>query len=220
VYTGPWLPEPVVADADADPAAAVELADSLSMALLVVLETLSPLERAAFVLREVFQRPYDEVADTLGRTEPAVRQLVHRARERVDAGHARFEVDRRTHEQVVRRFMAAVQSADVASLMEMLAPDVVIVSDGGGVAQAPLRPVHGRDKVARLLAGISRRTAEGIQFSFEVFNGTLGIVARVDDVAVSVLAVSVDEGSIQSLQLLANPAKLGRFDLGRGVAIR
>ena len=218
-YTGPWLPEPVANEPDPalDPAAAAELADSLSMALLVVLETLSPLERAAFVLREVFDRPYPEVAATLGRSEQAVRQLVHRARGRVDDGHARFSADAATHTQVVSRFLAACQGADLEALLAVLAPDVVIISDGGGQAQAPRRPVAGRDKVARLLMGFNGRAPEGLTFGLEYFNGALGIVARVDGAPVAAMAVAVAGGTVQSLQLIANPEKLAFL---RGVDLR
>jgi RNA polymerase sigma-70 factor (ECF subfamily) len=213
-YTGPWLPEPIASEPDPaqDPQAAVELADSLSMALLVVLETLSPLERAAFVLREVFERPYPEVASALGRNESAVRQLVHRARERVDDGHARYQADLDTHGQVVQQFLAACGGADVDALMEVLAPDVVIISDGGGLARAPRRPVFGRDKVARLLLGFGVRTPEGAAFTLEPFNGALGIVARVGGVPISAMAVSVAGGLVQSLQLVANPEKLQHLE--------
>ncbi len=209
-YTGPWLPEPIASEPDPhrDPQAAVELADSLSMALLVVLETLSPLERAAFVLREVFERPYAEVAGVLGRGESAVRQLVHRARDRVDEGHARYRADLDTHDQVVQQFLAACAGADVDALMGVLAPDVVIISDGGGLAQAPRQPVFGRDKVARLLLGFGVRTPEGTAFTLESFNGALGIVARLGGVPISAMAVSVADGLVQSLQLIANPEKL------------
>jgi len=218
-YTGPWLPEPVANEPDPalDPAAAAELADSLSMALLVVLETLSPLERAAFVLREVFDRPYPEVAATLGRSEQAVRQLVHRARGRVDDGHARFSADAATHTQVVSRFLAACQGADLEALLAVLAPDVVIISDSGGQAQAPRRPVYGQDKVARLLVGFAGRVPEGLTFGLEYFNGALGIVARVDGAPVAAMAVAVAGGTVQSLQLIANPEKLAFL---RGVDLR
>ena len=215
VYAGPWLPEPVTADLDprsGDPQAAVELADSLSLALLVVLETLSPLERAAFVLREVFGESYPAVAAMLDREEPAVRQLVHRARQRVEAGSARYRADRATHAAVVRRFMAACQSADLDGLLAVLAPDVVIISDGGGMARAPKRPVHGRDKVARLMLGILPRALPGTTIDYEVFNGQLGIVARLDGRATGVLAVSVSDGTVQSLYLIANPEKLTALD--------
>ena len=209
-YTGPWLPEPVANEPDPalDPAAAAELADSLSMALLVVLETLSPLERTAFVLREVFDRPYSEVAATLGRSEQAVRQLVHRARGRVDEGHARFRADVGTHAEVVSRFLAACQGADLDALLAVLAPDVVIVSDSGGQAQAPRRPVYGQDKVARLLVGFTGRVPEGLTMALEYFNGALGIVGRVGGVPIAAMAVTVAGGAVQSLQLIVNPEKL------------
>lgn len=135
VYSGPWVLELVATE---DPEAAVERVDSLSLALLLVLETLSQLERAAFVLREVFQEPYPEVAKTLGRNQPTVRQLVHRARERVTSGAARYQVDRAAHEQVVRQFIAATRSADLTPLLEVLAPDVVVINDVGD-ATAPRR---------------------------------------------------------------------------------
>ncbi len=220
-YTGPWLPEPVMNEPDPalDPEAAAELADSLSMALLVVLETLSPLERAAFVLREVFDRPYPEVAAALGRSEQAVRQLVHRARGRVDDGHARFQADVATHAHVVEQFLAACRGADLDALMALLAPDVVIISDSGGQAQAPRRPVYGRDKVARLLVGIAGRLPEGLTFAMEYFNGALGIVARVGGVPISAMAVTAADGTVQSLQLIANPEKLA-FLRGPGVGLR
>lgn len=209
-YTGSWLPEPVANEPDPalDPEAAAQLADSLSMALLVVLETLSPLERAAFVLREVFDRPYPEVAATLGRSEQAVRQLVHRARGRVEDGHARFRADVTTHAHVVSRFLEACQGADVGALLEVLAPDVVIVSDSGGQAQAPRRPVFGRDKVARLLAGFAGRVPAGMTFGLEYFNGSVGIVARVAGAPIAAMAVTVAEGVVQSMQLIVNPQKL------------
>jgi RNA polymerase sigma-70 factor (ECF subfamily) len=214
-YTGPWLPEPIVTAEGSpdDPAAAAELADSLSMALLVVLETLSPLERAAFVLREVFERPYPEVAAALGKQEAATRQLVHRARDHVDAGHARFQADRRTHAAVVERFLTACRDADLAALMDILAPDVVIVSDSGGQARAPRRPVHGRDNVARLLVGIAANVPPGTTFTLESFNGHLGIVARMGDLPISAMAVDVNDTLVSTLHLLANPEKM--YGLGQ-----
>ena len=215
VYPGSWLPEPI--SVDPGPESAVELADSLSMALLVVLETLSPLERAAFVLHEVFGEPYPEVAAALGRSEPAVRQLVHRARERVDAGHARFQADRATHGQVVRRFLDACERSDRSELMAVLAPDVVIVSDGGGLAQAPRRPVNGSDKVARLLLAFVQRTADDVEITLESINGQLGLVARLDGEPVSAMAVTVDGGQIQAIHLIANPEKLTTLRVGGGV---
>jgi RNA polymerase sigma-70 factor (ECF subfamily) len=213
-YPGSWLPEPVSYEPrpDRDPEAAVELADSLSMALLVVLETLSPLERAAFVLREIFDRPYAEVAAALGRSEAAVRQLVHRARDRVDEGHARYRADVAVHGRVVEEFLAACETADIDGLMGLLAPDVVMISDGGGQARAPRLPVSGRDNVARLLAGISGRTDSAMAFTVEYVNGALGIVGRTDAGVISALALTVADGMVTSLQLIANPDKLAFLD--------
>lgn len=215
VYPGSWLPEPV----PSEPEDAADLADSLSMALLTVLESLSPLERAAFVLREVFARPYAEVAETLDRSEPAVRQLVHRARERVTSGHARYAADRSTHEEVLRRFVAACETADLSALLELLAPDAVVIADGGGVARAPRRPIHGRDKAARFLVGISQRGLAGARLSLEVFNGRLGGVIRVGDTVVGALAVTVAGDQVQTLHLLANPAKLAALASGTPIEL-
>jgi RNA polymerase sigma-70 factor, ECF subfamily len=210
VYSGPWLPEPVAADAD--PEAAAELADSLSMALLVVLETLSPLERAAFVLREVFAEPYDVVAEILGRDQAAVRQLVHRARQHVDAGGARYRADRATHIEVVQRFMAACQNADLDALLAVLAPDVVLVSDGGGVGKAPVRPIAGEDKVGRFMIGATSKGVAEATVGLEVFNGQVGLVVRLHGRAITALAFRIADERIQTLHLLANPEKLAALD--------
>lgn len=211
VYAGPWLPEPV--STDIDPQAAAELADSLSLALLVLLEALSPLERAAFVLREVFGEPYAEVARILGRDEAAVRQLVHRARRHVDEGGTRYRADRTTHAEVVDRFTDACRSADLEALLAVLAPDVVLVGDGGGVAAAPVRPLHGEDKVARFLHGvITRKIPPGTEIARETFNGLPGLVARLDGRAVTAIAFTVCDHTIQALHLIANPAKLMALD--------
>ncbi|HLL61763.1 MAG TPA: RNA polymerase sigma-70 factor [Propionibacteriaceae bacterium] len=210
VYSGPWLPEPVAADAG--PEAAVELADSLSLALLVVLETLSPLERAAFVLREVFAEPYDVVAEILGRDPAAVRQLVHRARQHVDAGGTRYRADHATHNEVVERFLAACQNADLDALLTVLAPDVVMVSDAGGVGKAPVRPIIGEDKVGRFLIGVTTKVVPGTTVGLEVFNGQLGLVARLHGRAITALAFRVSERQIQTLHVLANPEKLAALD--------
>ena len=208
-YPGSWLPEPVALD---DPAATVERRESLSLAVLVLLETLSPLERAAFVLHEVFEQPYAEVAATLGKTEAAVRQLVSRARRHIEAGRPRYRVDQAQRDQVLRRFLAAVTSADPDSLLGILAPDVVVVSDGGGVAQAPRRVVSGRDKVVRLLFGIAAKVSPEVRYEFEVFNGELGIVARQHGQAVSAIAVAITADGISALYLVANPHKLSALD--------
>ena len=156
-YVGPWLPEPLLTDEGAgDPSAQAELADSLSLAFLVLLERLSPVERAAFLLREVFDYPYDEIAEVIGKSEGNVRQLVSRARRHVDEERPRFDVDRQAHEELTDRFIEATQSGDTEGLIELLAEDVYTYTDGGGKAQAPRRMVHGREHVARFMVGIAR----------------------------------------------------------------
>jgi RNA polymerase sigma-70 factor (ECF subfamily) len=209
VYAGSWLPEPVACDpVTHESSATVELAGSLSLAVLAVMETLSPLERAAFVLRVVFDGSYPEVAAALGRREPAVRQLVHRAQRHLAAGRVRYESDRMRHDDVLRRFVLACRTAQIAPLLEVLAPDVVLVSDGGGVTKAPPGPISGQDKVARFLVSFLRRLARGAVAAVEDFNGTSGIVVRAHGEPVNALAVRADSDRVGSVQLVANPRKL------------
>ena len=153
-YVGPWLPEPLLTSPDV--AEDVELADSVSTAMLLVLETLTPTERAVFVLREVFDLPYDEIADAVDKTPAAVRQIAHRARSHVESRRPREIVGSAERDAVIERFMAAVSTGDLQSLMDVLAPDVVLITDGGGVKQAALRPIHGADKVLRWMDGVLR----------------------------------------------------------------
>jgi RNA polymerase sigma-70 factor (ECF subfamily) len=209
LYPGSWLPEPVVVD---DPAATMERKESLSLAVLVLLETLSPLERAAFVLHEVFEQPYAEVAATLGREEAAVRQLVSRARRHVEDGRRRFLVDQGERDKVVSQFLTAVASADPGPLLALLAPDVAVVSDGGGVSPAPLRVVSGREKVARLLFGIAAKVPPGTTYAFEVFNGELGLVARQQGRPTTAMAFGITADGISALYVVANPGKLGALE--------
>jgi RNA polymerase sigma-70 factor (TIGR02957 family) len=150
-YVGPWLPEPLLTTPDV--AEDVELADSVSVAMLHVLETLTPSERAVFVLREVFDLPYDDIAAAVDKSPSAVRQIAHRARNHVEARQPRIDVSLREQQAVVERFLQAVGTGDLQSLMDVLAPDVVLVTDGGGKKKAALRPILGRDKVMRFLAG-------------------------------------------------------------------
>ena len=159
-YVGPWLPEPVATDPRGDGEAAAQLADEVSMAMLIVLESLSPLERAAFVLTEVFGMSAPEVAEALDRSPAAVRQLVHRARSHVEARQPRHVVDENRHREITERFIAAARGGDLTALIEVLSPDVVLVTDGGGIKQAALRPIHGADKVLRWLAGVLEQAGE------------------------------------------------------------
>jgi RNA polymerase sigma-70 factor, ECF subfamily len=211
-YVGPWLPEPIAAaPAGEDPAAVAEVADSVSMAMLVVLETLSPLERAAFVLREVFDLPFGEIAHTLGRSEAAVRQLTHRAREHVQARRPRQTVDKARHSEVTLQFLEATATGDLEGVMSLLAPDVVLVSDGGGKRRAALRPIHGPEKIARwLIAVVTRPDVVGMVVRVLEVNGEEAFVAYNGDEVDSVGFLEVDEqGVINEIYLVRNPDKLG-----------
>jgi RNA polymerase sigma-70 factor (ECF subfamily) len=211
-YVGPWLPEPIAAaPATEDPAAVAEVADSVSMAMLVVLETLSPLERAAFVLREVFDLPFGEIADTLGRSETAVRQLAHRAREHVHARQPRHHVDKARHTEVTSQFLAAAWSGDFDQVVSLLAPDVVLVSDGGGKKKAALRPLHGAEKIARWLFGVlaADEEAAGFEIRLAELNGEDAFIAYNGDEVDSVGFTEIDDsGRICQIYVVRNPDKL------------
>ncbi|MFI5731574.1 RNA polymerase sigma-70 factor [Kribbella sp. NPDC051587] len=206
-YVGPWLPEPIVPLTTDDPAAAVELADSVSMAMLVVLETLSPLERATFVLREVFDLPYDEIAETLGRSEAAVRQLAHRAREHVHARQPRHQVDRARHTELTVQFMEAAGTGDFAQVVALLAPDAVLISDGGGKKTAALRPIHGPEKIARWLFGVMSSNP-GFEVLPAALNGEIAFVAYFGDEPDTVAFIQTSGDLITELYLIRNPDKL------------
>jgi RNA polymerase sigma-70 factor (ECF subfamily) len=207
-YVGPWLPEPLLTGPDvADDAA---LADSVSMAVLVVLETLSPLERAVFVLREAFGFSYAEIGAALGRSEQAARQLSHRAREHVHSRRPRFQADRGERREVTERFMKAAVGGDLGALLEVLSPEVTLVADGGDRAKAPRRPIHGADKVARWLVGINPDIPAGTELHLVDVNGEPAAVATVegDPIAVFALEVSPETRLVEVVRLIANPAKL------------
>ncbi|MBA9003873.1 RNA polymerase sigma-70 factor [Thermomonospora cellulosilytica] len=212
-YVGPWLPEPVLTSPDV--AEDAELAESVSMAMLVVLETLSPLERAVFVLREVFGYPYAEIARALDRSETSVRQLGTRARKHVQARRPRFPADREVRRRAVERFLEATLGGDVNALMETLAPDVTVWSDGGGKVRAARRVIVGADRVSRWLGGVTRiMTPAGVTVSeLEIeradINGTPGLVFRHGAELVSAVTVDVDEqGRVSAVHLVGNPDKL------------
>lgn len=219
-YVGPWLPEPILTEVVAaeetvaDVAESITAAESVSMAMLVVLETLSPLERAVFVLKEVFGFNYAEIADAVDRSESAVRQAGHRAREHVRARRPRFEADRRKKHEVTSRFFEAATGGDINQLMELLAPDVTLWTDGGGKVCQARRPIAGAEKVARWLVGTSRRPYEGITVSdmtFEIaeINGGPGIVIRGAGRVISTVTVELDaDGRIVTVHSVANPDKL------------
>jgi len=211
-YVGEWLPEPLVAGAGDDPARKAETADSLSLAFLVVLESLSPEQRAAFLLREVFDEPYDRIAEIVGTSEQNARQLATRARRHVEQRRPRFEASSAQREELATRFFAAAEEGDLEGLEELLAHDVVLHGDGGGKAPAIARPVHGRAKVARTLtAGFARlRTLlGGFTSRQEEVNGQPGaLFFDREGRLVGVMMLDVAEGQIQGVSGIVNPDKL------------
>lgn len=208
-YVGEWLPEPLLTTPDV--AEDVELAESVSMALLTVLETLGPVERATFVLRDVFETPYDEIAAALEKSPTAVRQIAHRAREHVAARRPRMQVSPAEQQAVVERFLAALHTGDVHGLLDVLAPDVVMVADGGGVAAAFLRPVAGAQRVARLLAAIVRSTAD-VHGRVLWLNGAPAVRVELDGVLDAAVSLSIGEDGIARIYAVRNPQKLARLD--------
>ncbi|MGA9749234.1 MAG: RNA polymerase sigma-70 factor [Nocardioides sp.] len=207
-YVGEWLPEPLLTTPDV--AEDVELAESISMAMLTVLETLTPTERAVFVLREVFDLPYDEIATAIEKTPTAVRQVAHRARDRVAAGRPRMQVDRSEQQRVVERFLASLQSGDVQALMEVLAPDVVVVADGGGLVSASLHPVIGARKVAGFLSRFATLLPDAVVDTLWL-NGALGGRITLNGDVDTVVSFVVDDGRISRMYAVRNPHKLGRL---------
>lgn len=219
-YIGPWLPEVLLTEAGPDAAERAELAESVSVAMLVVLESLTPDERAVFVLHEVFGFSLAEIAVTLGRPAPAVRQLAHRAREHVQARRPRFDVDWDQQRAVTTRFLAAAAGGDIEDLMTVLAPDVRLLTDGGGKTRAALRPITGASKVARWVAGVAERPPIGIEFSDlnlepAEINGMPGTLITAGGQAVAALTLAVCGGQVTEIQLLANPDKLTAIMAGR-----
>jgi RNA polymerase sigma-70 factor (TIGR02957 family) len=206
-YVGPWLPEPLLTSPDV--AEDVELADSVSTAMLLVLETLTPTERAVFVLREVFDLPYDEIADAVDKTSAAVRQIAHRARNHVDARRPRESVGSRERHAVIERFMTAVATGDLQSLMDVLAPDVVLITDGGGVKKAALRPIRGVEKVLRFLLAVTPEDTDNRAEPVWV-NGHLGLRLTADGVLDTIATMRIDGDRVTGLYFVRNPQKLDR----------
>ncbi|GIJ76765.1 RNA polymerase sigma-70 factor, ECF subfamily [Micromonospora phaseoli] len=208
-YVGEWLPEPLLTSPDV--AEDVELAESVSFAMLTVLETLGHTERAVFVLREVFDTPYDEIATAVGKTPMAVRQIAHRAREHVAARRPRKQVSRAEQEAVVARFLSAVRGGDLQQLLDVLAPDVVVIADGGGFVPASRRPVEGARRVAPLLGKLAT-----MDVTFEAIpmwlNGGPAVRLDLDGELTAVASLVITDGRISRLYAVANPQKLARLD--------
>jgi RNA polymerase sigma-70 factor (TIGR02957 family) len=220
-YVGPWLPEPLLTAPDV--AEDVELADSVSMAMLLVLETLTPAERAVFVLREVFDVPYDEIAEAIGKSPAAVRQIAHRARDHVAARRPRGPVSPAESRDALAAFQRAAETGDLRGLLGILAPDVVFLGDGGGIVEAVTSPVVGASRVARLLtiglgsiAGRARSSAAAVEPA--QVNGFPALVLRFDGEVDTVIALRVEEGLITGLYAVRNPEKLTRME--RATALR
>jgi RNA polymerase sigma-70 factor (ECF subfamily) len=211
-YVGPWLPEPILTQSDA--ADDVAAAESVSMAMLVVLETLTPLERAVFVLKEVFDFSYREIAEAVERSEAAVRQAAHRAREHVQARRPRFEADRLTKREATERFFAAVTGGDINELMQLLAPDVTLWTDGGGKVRQAMRPIVGAHNVVRWIAGAVGRPYEGVEIGSMTaelveINGGPGILMSGAGRVIATITVDLDsDGRIATVHNVANPDKL------------
>ncbi|MGE5136298.1 MAG: RNA polymerase sigma-70 factor [Gemmatimonadota bacterium] len=208
-YVGPWLPEPLLTAPDV--AEDVELADSVSMAMLLVLETLTPTERAVFVLREVFDLAYDEIAGAVGKSQAAVRQIAHRARDHVAARRPRGLVSAAETRDALEAFQRATETGDLQGLLDMLAPDVVFLGDGGGVVQAVTVPVVGAGKVARLLAAALGRLAGVASLQPAQVNGYPALIIRFSSEVDTVLAVRIDDGLITGLYAVRNPEKLSHM---------
>jgi RNA polymerase sigma-70 factor (TIGR02957 family) len=207
-YHGPWLPEPVLTDdLEPGPEQATELREDISLALLVLLERLTPEERATYVLREAFDYPYDEIAPILGKSIPATRQIAHRAREHL-ADRPRFVASPEDQHRLAERFLTAARQGDLPTLLTTLAADVTGWSDGGAKALAARRPIQGRDAVARWIMGLQRKRYKDMRVTLAEINGSVGILAWAGLELVSVVVLAVHEGRIQALYTIVNPDKL------------
>ncbi len=209
-YVGPWLPEPLVADAAPGPAGAVEDDETVSLAFLVLLERLSPVERAVYVLHELFGYDHGEIAEVVGKSSANCRQILARARRHVEAGRPRFEPSRREREALLARFLAAVRAGDVQALVDLLAADAVSYADGGGKARATRLPIYGAEKVARLWASVGSRSFPAALHLADV-NGQPGIVgADAEGRTIAVLTLEIADGRVQAVWAVVNPDKLAR----------
>ncbi|MFD4402971.1 RNA polymerase sigma-70 factor [Nocardia sp. NPDC058499] len=207
-YIGPWLPEPLITAPNA--AEETEMADTVSTAMLVVLETLDPTERAVFVLREVFGFSYAEIGGFLDRPEATVRQISRRARAHVQARRPRFDADDGTRKEITEKFVAACHGGDLNALMELLAPEVTLWNDGGGVVTAARRPLHGPDHVARWLLGVvAKPSSTGLVLDPVTVNGELSIVGTIGGYRIGALTYDIHDGRIENIRFQVNPGKLG-----------
>jgi RNA polymerase sigma-70 factor (ECF subfamily) len=207
-YVGEWLPEPLLTGPDV--AADLELVENVSIAMLTVLETLGPAERAVFVLREVFDTPYEDIAEAVGKSPAAVRQIAHRAREHVAARRPRISVSATEQQQVVDRFLTAVRNGDLQGLLDVLAPDVVAVADGGGLVAAARRPIEGAERVAGLMIRTRRRS--DFELTSIWLNGSPAVWFDAGGGRNAAVSVAVEDGRITRIYVIANPHKLARLN--------
>jgi len=207
-YVGPWLPEPLVMAVSPNVEEDVTLSETLSLAFLVLLESLSPTERAVFLLRQVFDYDYAEIAAIVGKGEANCRQMMRRARQHIEAGKPRYDVPLKQQEALVAQFAEACVAGDLEGLINLLAEDIEVWSDGGGKVVAARKVVYGREMVARFLLGIMRLAPDNAESQFAVINGQLGIVARVNGRPVLVMALEVGNGRVQTIRNILNPDKL------------
>ena len=204
-YVGPWLPEPVVTTGTRDP---VELSESLTMAFLVLMESLTPLERAVFLLHDVFDYSHTEVADITGKTEEACRQTLHRANKAVQERRSRFEVRPSAADRLTAEFATAVQAGNLDDLMSLLHEDIIAYSDGGGRTRAALNPIYGQDRVARFLVGIARKGGEGLKRQVAEINAQPGFLGFRDGEAHTALVLDIEQDRIRAIYIVVNPEKL------------
>ncbi|MFJ2716482.1 RNA polymerase sigma-70 factor [Streptomyces sp. NPDC087437] len=217
-YVGPWLPEPLLTAPDV--AQDVELAESVSMALMLVLETLSPTERAVFVLREAFEVGYDEIAAAVDKSPAAVRQIAHRARRHVDARRPRKVVSPGETRAALESFQRAFETGDLQGLLDVLAPEVVLMSDGGGVKQAALRPVVGAEKVVRMFVGGAGKVQGRLTIDPTLVNGGPALFVRLDGEIDGIMAARVEDARITGLYYVRNPEKLSRVESETPLTLR
>ncbi len=208
VYVGPWLPEPLLTEQFPDVADTIEKADSLSLAFLVVLESLSPVERAVFLLREIFDYDYPEVAQIVGKSEANCRQMVHRARQHLVAHRPRFDVSPTQREKLTRQFFAACTQGDLPGLIGLLTEDIVLTADGGGKASAATRPVYGPNNVARFVIGLAKKAPAATVYRFAQINGQPGLLYYVNQKIDGVMVLDIVGEQIRGIQNVRNPDKL------------
>ncbi|HKF38119.1 MAG TPA: RNA polymerase sigma-70 factor [Ktedonobacteraceae bacterium] len=215
VYVGPWLPEPIRTSETAetgDPEKRVEMEESISLAFLVLLEQLQPFERAVFLLREVFGYEFAEIAAMLDKSEAACRRSFSRAKLHLREHRPRFPASPQTHRQLLTSYFQAVQTGEITALQDLLAEDVTLWADGGGkIKQAALRPIRGRNAVARFSLGTKRFWPENSRFELEEVNGQAALVVRTGEKTFAILAIDVADGQIQTIRVIANPEKLARI---------